>query len=147
MKKSVVQAVANVRPETAPFTQVFKAEDLGEIWLLRIGPALRNEYLFKLQIQTEHPWNKKIMLTRKDVAPDRSDWHFRQSNGEKYIVFLMKKVMGQSYFEAFIEGRKTSIKAQLDEIKSRRIDPNHFIDEYLESLAQQSKMPQSKKAS
>lgn len=123
-----------LRPEVAPFTQVFRGEQKSEFWLLRIGPASKNDYLFKMHAPFEHAWNSKIFLLRKDVGPDFAVWHMRHGSSDRLVVFGMKKSGGGSAFEARLEGFKEPIRAQLDEVLSRKIAPSHFLDAYLESL-------------
>lgn len=134
MKKAAAAAEIS-KPEVANFTQVFRGENQSEFWLLRIGQAERNEYLFKMNASFEHPWNKKIFLLQKELGKERADWHMKYGSNERFVVCGMKKAWGQNQFEVFLEGKKVPVKAQLDEILSRKIPPQSFLEEYLNSLS------------
>lgn len=138
MKKAAAAVEMN-KPEVANFTQVFRGENESEFWLLRIGQAERNEYIFKMNASFEHPWNKKIFLLQKELGKERADWHMKYGNNERFVVCGMKKAWGQSQFEVFLEGLKTPVKAQLDEILSRKVTPQTFLEEYLKALSDSTK--------
>lgn len=124
------QIKTTTRPEVGKYCKVYRAGEGLKVYLLRIGPEVKNETLVGFD-GFDHPWDGKIFKAKVVTADGRQEFTI-QNEGRPFVVLVFRERYGQSTL--FVPKYGTELPERpiaYSESLSKECDPDILLSQYL----------------
>jgi len=124
------QAAETDRPAVARYGKVYRGGEGLTLAILGIGQPDDGEYLLQYS-GINHDWNWKIFKAKKVPSGIGFDYVI-QFEGRDYATMIERGSTGYSRSQVFVPTVADGVAVGYDEGLSQRVNPEHYLTDYLE---------------
>lgn len=114
------------RPTIASMMKAYENSEGVQVWTLRVGPPAVREALVRIN-GIDHGWNNRIQKMRVERCADGVRY-WLEVNQSRLLVLALDN----GYGELYLPGESQAIDVSYDPMLSGRVNPDHFLSDYLE---------------